>query len=243
MAGIYDFHCHILPGIDDGSRDIHMTEQMLQMEADQGVDHILFTPHFYAQQQSATEFIRNRGEAYKKTQQLISDRGFQFETRIAAETYYFKGISEAGILDDLCMDAGDHKVLLLEMPFTQWHHSVYKEVRDLVEKRQLTVVIVHIERFWEFQKDKDVWNEVFDLPVIPQHNSGIFTKFSKRGFGLKTLKEGWQIILGTDAHNTDTRHPNMGEGRAVIGKKLGQSVLDEIDNRSRKLWDTGTTEE
>ena len=28
-----DFHTHILPGIDDGSRDIQMTEQMLEKEA------------------------------------------------------------------------------------------------------------------------------------------------------------------------------------------------------------------
>lgn len=239
MAGIYDFHCHILPGIDDGSRNIDMTEAMLSMEIEQGVDHILFTPHFYAQQQSASEFKKNRAHAYERTQEMMEKKGMSVETRIAAEAYFFKGISEAGILDDLCMSTGDRQVLLLEMPFTQWRRSMYEEVRALVEKRGLTVIIVHIERFWKFQKDKDIWDRVFELPVIPQHNSGIFTSFSTRGLGMKTLKAGWPIILGTDAHNLDSRHPNMGEGRKVIGKKLGDGVLEEIDDRSRKLWDAG----
>lgn len=236
---IFDFHCHILPGIDDGSRDIRMTEQMLHMEISQGVDHILFTPHFYAQHQSASEFIRMRQDAYDRTSELIEEAGMPLVTRYAAETYYFKGISEAGILDDLCMHTEGQNVLLLEMPFDQWRKEVYEEVKALVEKRDLTVVIVHIERFIEFQKDRSIWDKVFDLPVIPQHNSGIFTKLSKRGTGLRTLKDGWPVILGTDAHNTDTRHPNMDEGRAVIEKKLGPSVLREIDDRSRQLWENG----
>ena len=236
---IYDFHCHILPGIDDGSRDIHMTERMLRMEISQGVDHILFTPHFYAQHQSASEFIRNRAKAYERTADLIEDHGMPLVTRYAAETYFFKGISEADILDDLSMHTEDQDVLFLEMPFAQWHRSVYEEVKALIEKRGLTVVIVHIERFLEYQKDKSIWDRVFELPVIPQHNAGIFTRFSKRGTGLKTLKEGWPVILGTDAHNTDTRHPNMAEGRSVIGKKLENAVLQEIDDRSEKLWKNG----
>lgn len=44
-----DFHTHILPGIDDGSRSVEMTMQMLNAETEQGVTGIVATPHFYAQ--------------------------------------------------------------------------------------------------------------------------------------------------------------------------------------------------
>ena len=44
-----DFHSHILPEMDDGSKDAKMSLAMLQMEREQGVTEVVFTPHFYAQ--------------------------------------------------------------------------------------------------------------------------------------------------------------------------------------------------
>lgn len=240
MSEIYDFHCHILPGIDDGSRDIEMTDAMLRAEEEQGVDHILFTPHFYAQQQSGSEFLRHRGNAFDKVKGLIDSKGYAIETRAAAETYFFKGISEAGILDDLCMHTDSAQVLFVEMPFTQWRRSMYQEVKALIEKRQFTVVLVHIERFYKFQKDKTIWDQIFSLPVIAQHNAGIYKGLMTRGLGLRTIKEHWPVILGSDAHNTTSRPCNMADGRRVIEKKLGTAALSRIDNRSRRLWTDGT---
>ena len=41
-----DFHTHILPGIDDGSRDIEQTKELLRQAHAQGVTRILATPRF-----------------------------------------------------------------------------------------------------------------------------------------------------------------------------------------------------
>jgi len=248
LSDIYDFHSHILPGIDDGSRDIEMTRQMLAMEVDQGVNHILFTPHFYAQQQSFSQFAENRQHALDKTAELISGMDAKLKYRAAAETYFFKGISEAGILDDLCMQTEDKRVLFLEMPFTQWKTSMYDEVEPIIRKRQLTVVLVHIERFAGFQKDRGVWDAILDLPLILQHNGEFFTHgkfglFGREGrLAKETMTGDRPLILGTDAHNTTSRHPNLGHAREVIEKKFGRETLDEIDQRSKALWAEGTTE-
>ncbi len=43
-----DFHTHILPGIDDGSRNVEMSLRMLAAQREQQVDEIVATPHFYA---------------------------------------------------------------------------------------------------------------------------------------------------------------------------------------------------
>lgn len=221
---------------------------MLLMESSQGVDHILFTPHFYAQKQSFTQFAENRQHALDKTADLISHLDVQIEYKAAAETYFFKGISEAEILDDLCMQTEDRRVLFLEMPFTQWKSSMYKEVEAILRKRQLTVVLVHIERFAEFQKDKGVWDEMLELPLILQHNGEFFTRgrfglFGREGKLAKETMTGERpLILGTDAHNTTSRHPNMDHAREVIEKRLGRETLDEIDQRSRTLWAKGTTD-
>ena len=42
-----DFHTHILPGIDDGAKDVSVSAAMLEMEKEQGVNEIVLTPHYY----------------------------------------------------------------------------------------------------------------------------------------------------------------------------------------------------
>ena len=41
-----DFHTHILPGIDDGSDSVECSIEMLKQEAEQGISHVVATPHF-----------------------------------------------------------------------------------------------------------------------------------------------------------------------------------------------------
>lgn len=53
-----DFHTHILPGMDDGSRDVHESLQLLTLENEQGVQEILLTPHFYAHIDKVFVFFR-----------------------------------------------------------------------------------------------------------------------------------------------------------------------------------------
>ena len=45
---VIDFHSHILPGIDDGSRNVETSIGMLRMCREHGVDIMVATPHFYA---------------------------------------------------------------------------------------------------------------------------------------------------------------------------------------------------
>ena len=45
---VIDFHSHVLPGIDDGSRNIETSIEMLRLSRNAGVDRMIATPHFYA---------------------------------------------------------------------------------------------------------------------------------------------------------------------------------------------------
>ena len=63
---LIDFHTHILPGIDDGSRNVEMSLRMLAAQREQQVDEIVATPHFYAQKDSVEEFLLRRQCSYEK---------------------------------------------------------------------------------------------------------------------------------------------------------------------------------
>ena len=59
----YDFHTHVLPGIDDGARDLPASLSMLSRLQAQGIDTVVATPHFYAHRQEAAQFLENRAAA------------------------------------------------------------------------------------------------------------------------------------------------------------------------------------
>lgn len=236
-----DFHTHILPGIDDGSRDIDMTERMLEMEREQGVSYIYATPHFYAHRRSVQSFLERRERALVKTKELLARRPELPGIAVGAEVYYFAGMGRAEQLPELCIEGTD--ILLLEMPFEQWHRDVYKDVVDILKKRQLRVVLAHVERYEQLQKNKGVWDAVMDLPLTIQMNAGSFTAGLTAGMHarhaaklcLKMLQEHDNCIIGTDCHNLTDRAPNLAEGRHTIEKKLGKARLEQLDQYTENL--------
>lgn len=232
-----DFHTHILPGIDDGSRDIEMTAAMLEEEKRQGVDLICATPHFYAHRMSFDDFLDGRKESAERTAELLSERPDLPRILTGAEVYYFQGMGQAERIKELCVTGTD--TILVEMPFAQWKSDVYRDIFDLVQRRDLNVVIAHIERYNEFQKDRSVWNDVFDLAVTRQINAGTFLKgWNRPRFAIKIMKNHPEnTLVGTDCHNMDQRRPNLSEARESIKKKLGQDVLVKSDRKLRKLLD------
>ena len=231
-----DFHTHILPGIDDGSQDMDETRLLLGQEAQQGVSQVLATPHFYAGRDTAEHFFHKRERALAAVREAFAGQaGAVPEIRAAAEVYYFPHMGNADILPKLCMEGS--RLLLVEMPFVQWTKAVYQDVEKIIEKQKLTVVLAHVERYYGFQKDRGVWDAIFDLPLYAQINAGSLLRMRTRGFGLKFLKAGHAALLGSDCHNPEYRPVNLEAGREVVRKKLGEGTLKEIDRLGEELWE------
>ena len=240
-----DFHIHILPGVDDGSKNSEMSIAMLHMEYEQGVDTIVATPHFYAHHASVHHFLEKRQKAYDRLQQAIAEDGSSSISKMqiipGAEVYYFSGMGSAAEIPKLCV--ADTNTILVEMPFEQWTDAVYRDLKALIEKQHLQVVLVHIERYPEFQKSMSTWERIFsELPVTAQINTGsflkkggIFTRDKKRKFALNWIAAHPGTILGSDAHNITSRCPNIGAGRAAIEKQAGTEILRAADEAAGKL--------
>lgn len=189
---LIDFHTHILPEIDDGSRNVEMSLNMLAAQREQQVDEIVATPHFYAQKDSVEEFLLRRQRSYEKLKTKMAETNLDQKLHLAAEVYYFQGIGSAGMIPKLCVEGT--QTLLLEMPFAQWDSAVYADVEKLVQRQKLKVVIAHIERYYEFQKKKEIWNAVMELPLYRQMNAGVFLNW-KRGIKRFSLQKKPQPLF------------------------------------------------
>ena len=220
-----------------------MTEAMLCEEKRQGVVIVIATPHFYADRMSVDGFLERRADALEKTGEIRRQSDTALPEIIAgAEVYYFQGMGQADAIPRLCI--GETNTLLLEMPFEQWTETVLKDVRDLINKQHLRIVLAHIERYIGFQKNMDIWNRVMDLPIHKQINAGsfarkdgFFMKDRKKKFCMDFLRKNPDLIIGSDCHNTDSRRPNLEAGRAAIAAALGEGALAKIDAETRAVLD------
>lgn len=232
-----DFHTHILPGMDDGSRDLSETEALLKEAVRQGTDRIAATPHFYAERESVGRFLKRREESLAKVRELSEKVSWMPEIRAGAEVYYFPGMGKAEMLPQLCLEGGN--LLLVELPFAQWTGQMYRDLEEILTKQKLTVLLAHVERYYSFQKEKEVWEAVFELPLTAQINTGSLQRRKNRRFDLHFLKEGHPAVLGSDCHNPSSRPPNMEEGRRILEKHLGPSILEAVDEQGERLWKHG----
>ena len=231
-----DFHSHILPGIDDGSRNVKMSLGMIDTLARQGVDTICATPHFYVTQRTPEHFLERRQEAYELLEPVLPKNSPRI--LLGAEVLFFPGISRLEELPKLCLEGTD--VLLLEMPFSEWQEYWFREVCDLASSGEFTIVLAHIERYFS-QQPRKVWDKLLELGVLMQVNADFFLqqdsifRFRNGSKALKLLKEHRIHLLGTDAHNLSSRPPIIAEARDVIQQSLGQRALDRIDELGEEL--------
>ena len=227
---LIDFHTHLLPAIDDGSQSVAESLDMLEASRLQNVRCIVATPHFYADRTNLADFLHQRDKAYE----LLLSQHTQSEPKVllGAEVTYFRGIGKAEGLENLCI-AGTN-ALLLEMPFTQWGKNELNAPHRILN-RGLIPIIAHIERYYPFQRDLTVFNEVLSQPVYLQVNAEALLSRRTRRFVFKLIENGYKILLGTDCHNMNKRKPDIEAGRQIIMRAFGKEYLDAMDALGEEL--------
>lgn len=226
MSGIIDFHSHILPGVDDGSRSLEESIAMLKSESDQGIERVVATPHFYARYDEPEEYLPRRIRAIRALREEMTNHAGLPKLAVGAEVHFFPGISHSDLLPHLTI-AGK-KCILIEMPGSPWTESMYRELENIFLKQDLLPIVAHVDRYISRFRTYGIPEHLGDLPVLVQANASFFLNRSTRGMALKMLECDQIQLLGSDCHNLTTRKPNLGEAVEVIRQKLGQKALDRI---------------
>ena len=225
-----DWHSHILPGMDDGSRSVEESLKLLSMEAEQGVDLVIATPHFYAEEESQSLFLERRNDAFRCLQKEMNPN--LPKILLGAEVRYYPGISQMENIKALCIEGTS--LLLLEMPFSDWKEYTVREVLKLAHSGSVTVIFAHAERYLPFQ-NKDVWKRFSGSGILLQVNASFFLQFSTKRKALQLLRNAEVRFVGSDCHNTLSRPPRMGEAFDVIRKKFGDEFVLQMQEYGYSL--------
>ena len=229
-----DFHSHILPGVDDGSASVEESLQMLRLEAEQGVTHVIATPHFYPRYDTPEQFFARRDRAMAELQQAMEGQEGLPRITLGAEVYYFRGMSESDVLNRLTIDGGTH--ILVEMPFGHWTPEMYRELGDIWTRRGIVPIIAHVDRYLRPFHSRGICKRLAQLPVLVQANTGFFLDRRTSALAMRMLKADAIHFLGTDCHNLTSRQPNMDRAMEKIQKKLGQRAVERLEEYEKNFW-------
>ena len=206
-----DFHAHILPEMDDGSRSPEESAAMLTAMSEQGVTAVVATPHFYPDSEDPTSFLARRKAAVEKLRSVWNP-GMP-KVYLGAEVAFFNGISRSAALPQLCTIGTD--MLLVEMPFLRWPSTVIGELDALRTERGFVVIVAHIERYAEMQP-RGIEQDLAGRGILLQANAEYYLSRHTARQALRQYGAGVIPLLGSDAHNMTFRPPKLGEAAALL---------------------------
>lgn len=197
-----EYHCHILPGIDDGAADADTALAMVGMMQAQGVERIVATPHFYAhREQSVAAFLERRQEAFGK----IEGKTAISDIRLGAEVAIEHGLSELEGIERLAIAGTD--LILLELPYRGFKEWMLEEAYNVGAEHQLRIIFAHVHRYLEYY-NKEEMARLLSMRAMFQINNEAFETHAQRSFVRSLLRDELPLVYGSDAHDLGERRPN-----------------------------------
>ncbi len=215
-----EYHCHILPGIDDGADSVETSLQMAEMMRSQGVDRIIATPHFYAHnEKSISEFIKKRQSAFES----IKDSMAIQDVHLGAEVAIEHGISELPDIEKLAVEGT--RIILLELPYRAYEKWMSEEIYNIAAEYKLKVMLAHVHRYLPYYS-RDEIETILSSGSILQINNEAFANWKERRLARKVMAEHTHFAFGSDAHNLSGRKPNWD----LLKKRVKSESIDISDS-------------
>lgn len=227
MRRYVDIHCHMLPGVDDGSPDMDTTMQMLEMSYQEGARAIIMTPHYEggANQYQPAEL----DEKFRLVKEEAAKKWDDLELYLGNELLYTQGIADH-VRNGSVHTMNDTKFILVEFNFGIRYSDMYHGIQE-IRKMGFRPIIAHVERFSSLVKHPERISELREMGVYLQMNvsSVVGNVFNENvRWCRKLMKEKQITFVGTDAHNMTHRAPHMTEAMKWLEKHLEQGYLEDI---------------
>ena len=198
MNNYIDCHSHILYGIDDGSKDIDMSIEIIKNMVKLGFKEIVLTPHFIS--------YYHANNALKK-ELLVNLKNRLIRENIDIKLYLANEVRTTS--DMLSLIKNDEITLLgnylfLELPFDQRIYNLDNIIYEL-QTNDINIILVHPERYAYLTKED--YQKLIDSDVLFQANYESIV--GKYGSGAKKrvkylLENNMIYMLGTDVHRPTT---------------------------------------
>jgi protein-tyrosine phosphatase len=226
LTSLFDLHCHIIPGVDDGSPDLETSLAMAQMSASEGVRVIACTPHILPGVYDNTgPDIRSRVQTL---QSHLDAAGIDCRLVVGCDAHIARDLV-GKLRSGLVLSIHDSRYVLVEPPHHFLPPNVDRLFFDLLAAGYVPV-LTHPERMCWADHNDDLLHRLIQSGAWMQVTAGsILGGFGQRAKrrAEQMLSQGWVHIVASDAHNTEHRPPTMGQAFRALCDLVG---FDEAEN-------------
>ena len=223
-----DIHSHIIPGVDDGSRDMETSIALLKMAADNGTTDIIATPHVIDVSTTLTwDIIRRKVEELQKE---ADSHDIPIRIYPGAETELNWDLLELIRKDHSAFCLAGSRYCLMEMPSLMLPANLEEMIYEL-QLMDIVPVLAHPERQMQLMENPEKLLALLKRGCVAQSNGGSLTGV----FGPKPhdkvrmlINNSMVAFMGSDAHNLRHRNTNLAGAREKIVKHWGEKCATEL---------------
>ena len=224
-----DIHTHILPNIDDGSKSIESSLDMLEQSIDQGVTDIVMTPHCKGEYKCDKQTTIDNFENFKLK---VKEKGLAVNLYLGQEVFIEPNYKRQ-FMDGNFLTIANSKYVLIEFAYTGYIDA--PEIIYEIIRLGYKPIIAHVERYDSIDL-KDLF-EIKELGGYIQINatSLVEMKISKIHRRAKILlKCGLVDFVASDVH--ENRKNNLQKASKYVEKKFGKYIKDNLfTNNAKKI--------
>lgn len=222
-----DIHSHIIPEVDDGPRTWEMAEAMCRLSMEDGVEHMVATPH------SNNRYHYDRAYLLSALDRLQSRVGNGLKLSLGCDFHLSYENIEDALKHPRRYTIGDTQYLLVELS----SYSVPPQIGDSMMRladRGMTPILTHPERNPILQKSMSRVLEWVAAGVIVQVTASALTGSwgdTVRRSAHWLLQRNAVHVLASDAHDTERRVPGLSSAQLaasqVYGEKVARALVDD----------------
>lgn len=228
-----DFHNHILPNVDDGSKSIEMSMDMIRKASEDGTKTIINTSHFQHPRIKSCK-INSMINQKKLLEEEIKKNKINVEIIQGMEVYYDLNLDE--ILEEDFTLIGEKYMLIEFDPFIL--PRTVDEMFFKLQAKGVCPIIAHPERYHAIQNHLDIAKNWKNKDYILQINaSSILGHFGQRcqDTSIKLIENSMCDLIGSDAHNNSSRNFCLKDALNFLESKFKENNSELFNHNANKL--------
>ena len=229
-----DLHSHILPNIDDGSRSIEETFNLIKEAKNVGFDAIISTSH-YMENYYETD-TPEREVWVNAIYENLQAKNIDIKLYLGNEIYLSENIIKL-LEEGKASTINDTSYVLFEMPLNAEPLNLYDIVYQMLQCK-LVPILAHPERYSFVQKEPELIYDLIQKGVLMQANYGsIIGQYGEKAkIIVKKFFENNMIhFLGSDVHRQNTIYPKIPQILVELNSLIGEEKLEELTTTNPSL--------
>lgn len=221
-----DIHTHILPGVDDGAKDMSQALEMINIEANQGVTDIFVTPHYMKIANYVNSYSDNL-LIFDELKTQVKNLNLSVNLHLGNEIYFDKDTVN-NIKSKICVPLSKNYILV-EFDLDESDYNISEALFNLIAYGYVPIV-AHCERYKNIKTMED-YSIMKKMGALIQINAGsvmgsLGSKTTK--FIVKLIKNDLVDFIASDVH--EFRKNQLKEAYNYLVKKVGKQKTEKIFN-------------